>query len=124
VLAVPEQIAQLAQAQSPWAVNHLARWAASLALADQAWQAQQRDRLVSQQERLLKRLDQHHFRVLGSCAFFAIITDPDHQALFTSACEAHILLRYFPELQALRLGLPQREGDWYRLEQWMAKVKG
>ncbi len=119
VLATETQISQLADRQSPWAVNHLARWAGQQALADTAWQLRQQQSLREQAEHLRIVCHRYGFAVMAETHFFVTIRSPAHHAIWTSAAQSHILLRHFPDTQAIRIGLPRGMGDWFRLEKWM-----
>jgi cobalamin biosynthetic protein CobC len=122
VLATEEQIEQLAQKQSPWAVNHLARWAGKIALADTHWQTHQYQKLTEQSQRLKRTLERSQFTVITQTDYFVTITHHNAQLIYQSALNAHILLRHFPAFNGIRFGLPKTEGDWFRLEKWLQET--
>jgi cobalamin biosynthetic protein CobC len=122
VLSTSQQIEMLKQQQSPWAVNHLARWAGKFALADSQWQKLQSQRLQEQSQRLRALLENYNLGVMASSDYFITITHPQAEAIIQSALTHHILLRHFPAFNGIRFGLPKTEGDWLRLEKWLAVV--
>lgn len=122
VLGIEQQIQQLEQKLSPWAVNHIARWASKHALVDTTWHAQQKQRLQQHSDRLKARLDYYQWSILGSTDFFITAHSKSHVQHYHHACQHGILLRHLPDLQALRFGLPHREGDWLKFEKWLSTV--
>lgn len=122
VLADSTLLERLNGQLSPWAVSHPARWAARLALPDTAWQAQQRQRLQEQSTRLQQLLQRTGLTLLAQTDLFVTITHPQAAKLHHHASQQQLLLRHFPDLCALRFGLPHSEGDWLRLERWLAQV--
>jgi cobalamin biosynthetic protein CobC len=122
VLSTPEQIEQLRHKQSPWSVNHVARWAGQWALADTKWQRQQRLRLSDARQRLENRLSLLPAQVMGVTDYFMTLATPQAEAWYQQALKQQLLIRYFPDQNWLRLGLPKTEADWLRLERWVQAV--
>jgi cobalamin biosynthetic protein CobC len=121
-IAAPELLQRLRQAQAeavgPWPLSQPARWAARLALADRAWQAAQRQRLLAASRRLATLLQEAGLETTGT-ALFRYAATPRAAAIHEALARQGILLRRF-EAQAatpagLRFGLPGREGQWRRL---------
>jgi len=115
VFAAREWLDRLRGLLDPWAVSHPARWAARFALADHAWQARQRARLLAATARLSALLDQHALPNSGT-ALFRYAPTPRAAALYEAFARRAILLRRFDAPPALRFGLPGGEMDWQRLE--------
>lgn len=122
VCAMPAQIQQLTAYQSPWAVNHLARWAGQLALADTAWQTQQKQKLTEQSERLHRLLSRHVLNIIAYSDYFVTVCHVNAKVIVASAASHHILLRHFPAFDGIRFGLPKTEGDWFKLERWLSEM--
>ncbi|MFN3786082.1 MAG: threonine-phosphate decarboxylase CobD [Thiothrix sp.] len=107
----------IAALQGDWAVSHLARWAGQQALADQAWQQQQRARLGRAGERLHTLLQRYYGDVVQSTPLFSYLPAPHAAKIHQALAAQGILTRLFSEPAALRFGLPATETDWLRLEQ-------
>lgn len=116
VCAHPALLAQLHGVLGPWSVNAPARWVASTALAERAWQDAARQRLGTDGERLQALLAQHGLSPAGGCALFQWVCAPDAQDLHEALARQGILTRLFIESSSLRFGLPGNEADWMRLE--------
>jgi cobalamin biosynthetic protein CobC len=120
VLASPALLAQLRARLGPWSVSNPARWVATAALRDHAWQQATRQRLHAAGARLTALLEHQGFEVSGSCAHFAWMRSFQAQALWSALARQGILTRLFCEPASLRLGLPGSPQDWHRLEQALA----
>lgn len=115
-----ELLDRLADALGPWSISHPARWAARQALADRAWQAAQRERLVAGSQRLAALLS-----VIGTptgCALFQYVATPRAAELHESLARRGILVRRFENPAALRFGLPGDEDQWRRLENSLKEI--
>jgi cobalamin biosynthetic protein CobC len=100
----------------PWAVPNPARFAVKAALADSAWQAEQRLRLRDAETRLASLLRQKGWgEPVGSSLFQTVFT-PDAGTIYERFARQGILVRHFPQWSALRFGLPADEAGWQRLE--------
>lgn len=117
VWAETAHLQALAALQGDWAVSHPARWAGQQALADQAWQQQQRGRLVQAGERLHGLLQSYYGDVVQSTPLFSYLPTPHAAAIHHALAAQGILTRLFTEPAALRIGLPATETDWLRLQQ-------
>ncbi len=100
----------------PWAVSGPALFVAAEALADRAWQADMRQKLRNDAERLHALLRHAGVTVFGCTSLFCLVRDPNAQALYRHLGGHGIITRRFDERQDdLRIGLPGND-DWERLE--------
>lgn len=123
--SAPDLLARLQEALGPWAVSHPARWAARLALADRAWQAEQRTRLKAAAARLATLLHDSGLGEPTGCALFQYIVTPRAAAWHAALAQRGILARRFaaPDaLPSLRLGLPGSEDQWRRLADGLKEI--
>jgi cobalamin biosynthetic protein CobC len=97
----------------PWAVNGPGLAIMQQALLDDAWQQQQRQRLLSAQQRMQRLLDDNGYSCLASQPLF--VTLQADSRLQQRLAEQHIWSRYFAEQQRVRLGWPGTEPGWQRL---------
>ncbi|MEI5678129.1 MULTISPECIES: threonine-phosphate decarboxylase CobD [unclassified Mesorhizobium] len=105
----------------PWAVAGPALEYGIKALADTSWQTAMRDRLNDEAARLDALLARHGVIVTGGTSLFRFVKTPHAASLFTALGEKGILLRNFSwDATALRIGLPESEAEWLRLEQALA----
>ena len=122
VCAHPALLAQLHGVLGPWSVNAPARWVATAALADRAWQEAARQRLATDGARLQALLAQHGLSPADGCALFQWVRTPDAQDLHEALARQGILTRLFIETSSLRFGLPGDEIAWARLEAALSGV--
>lgn len=113
-------LSALDAALGPWSVAGPSRYGAARALADPAWQAQTRARLVQDGARLAALLTHHALRPAGGCALFAYVLTPRAGAVHRALARQGVLTRCFDEPPALRFGLPGAEADWQRLDRALA----
>lgn len=123
VLAEPTLLRSLEDWLGPWAVSGPARWVGGRCLENEPAQAQQRQQLHSNSRRLEQLLVAQGFSPTGSSAFFQWLVTEQATALHQHCAQRGILLRLFPELQGLRIGLPASEADWQRLEQCLKNFR-
>jgi cobalamin biosynthetic protein CobC len=99
----------VAALQDDWAVSHPARWAGKLALADRAWQQQQRERLQTASQHLHDWLEKRYGNPVVSTALFAYVLLTEQEALqaYEQLARQGILVRLFRQPWALRFGLPE-----------------
>jgi len=116
VCAQPTLLARLHTLLGPWTVNAPARWVASAALKDRAWQDKARQHLRADGARLQDLLAQHGLAPDGGCALFHWLHAPYAQALHEALARQGILTRLFTETSSLRFGLPCNAADWVRLD--------
>lgn len=117
VWAEVQVLQALAQLQDDWPVSHPARWAGKQALADTAWQHQQRQRLHTASRRLHTLLGQYFGERVDSTHLFAYVRLEQAAHIYQRLAQQGILTRLFPQPAALRFGLPATEGGWQRLEE-------
>lgn len=122
VCAHPAMLAQLHSLLGPWSVSAPARWVATSALADRAWQDTARQCLGTDGARLQALLAQHGLNPTGGCALFQWVRMPDAQDLHEALACQGILTRLFIESSSLRFGLPGDEIAWARLDAALSSV--
>ena len=109
VIGAPEALAGLARRVEPWGVSHPARWVGARALADDAWQAAQRERIAEGSAWLLDRLAEHMPEArLASGGLFvtACFESPDAApAWHTALARRGVLTRLGDDRRWLRFGL-------------------
>lgn len=115
VIAAPELLQGLATMLGPWTLAHPSRFAAQAALADRAWQAQQKARLRRAGEALENLLHRAGFAAVQGPDLFKTVIHPQAQDLFERCARQGVLLRCFPQWNALRFGLPANEVEASRL---------
>lgn len=120
VLAWPALLERLAATLGPWALAGPSRWAAAHALADRAWIARTRARLVRDSARLAALLTAHGLPPTGGCALFQWVCTARAGALHEALARRGILTRLFETPPSLRFGLPGPAADWRRLDQALA----
>lgn len=111
----------MAEKLGPWPVSHPARWVATQALSDTAWQAKARQQLAEASQRLgalLAPLAQESAPAVTS--LFVTLQLPLVKPLFNFLRDRGVLVRQFPEAGLLRFGLPGSEAQWKRLEEVLA----
>jgi L-threonine-O-3-phosphate decarboxylase len=123
VLAWPALLERLSAALGPWTLAGPARWAAGLALADQAWITRTQARLARDSARLARLLTAHGLPPTGGCALFQWVRTDSAHALHEALARRGILTRLFDAPASLRLGLPDSAADWRRLDQALAACR-
>ncbi|HEX8989997.1 MAG TPA: threonine-phosphate decarboxylase CobD [Rhodocyclaceae bacterium] len=106
---------RLAAAIGPWAVAHPAREAARAALADAAWQREQRERLRAASGRLERLLMDAGLGASSGTALFRYLVTPRAPEIAELLARQGVLVRSFTGPCALRFGLPGSEAEWERL---------
>jgi cobalamin biosynthetic protein CobC len=117
VHAQVELLSCLTEQLGPWSVSGPARWVATAALSDKAWQAAARLHLTEAGNRLYDLLSRYGLKPEGGCALFQWVTTPQAASLHASLASRGILTRLFKQPSSLRFGLPGREVDWQRLQE-------
>ena len=123
VLAAPDLLSPLDEHIGPWTVNGPSRHLARQLLVDQAAHERQREALRQAGERLAAVLAGHALDPSGGCALFQLLQRPDATALHEHLARQAIFTRLFPDLGALRFGLPGDESGWQRLDQGLANYR-
>ncbi|MDG4576220.1 MAG: threonine-phosphate decarboxylase CobD [Defluviicoccus sp.] len=117
VIAAPALIAQLTEAQGPWAVSGPALAIGSEALGDAGWTAAARASLARAAGRLDALLAAAGLTVIGGTDLFRLVTDADAHGLFEHLARNGILVRPFTDQPHwLRFGLPGDDAAFARLE--------
>ncbi|WP_372740251.1 threonine-phosphate decarboxylase CobD [Neptunomonas sp.] len=122
-----------------WSVSGIARWAGAISLQDYAWQSQMRQRLFAEglrltelitqclTELLTQPLQQPAFVCLSTPLFCTVDLSESHKGLaadiYQQLARQGILIRYFEQHEALRVGLPANEIAWQRLESALIELK-
>lgn len=115
VFAPTDLLAALGERLGPWPISHPSRLAAIRALADTAWQQQQRGLLPQQSARLARLLAQHGLPPTGGCALFQWARTPAAAVIHRELAAQGILTRLYHDPASLRFGLPASEPEWQRL---------
>ncbi|MGU3400725.1 threonine-phosphate decarboxylase CobD [Brucellaceae bacterium D45D] len=112
---------QIAQRLGPWAVP-----GPTLAIATHAFSHEQelqhfRARLKARRQALTSVLERARLKEIGSTELFALVENPQAEALYERLCQRHILVRKFSYAPHwLRIGLALDEAALLRLEQALA----
>jgi cobalamin biosynthesis protein CobC len=116
-------LAALGEKLGPWSVSHPARWVATQALADRAWQAAARRQLADASRRLVDLLAPLALvdAPPAACALFVTLRLPQVKPLANFLKARGILVRIYPEESLLRCGLPGDEIAWQRLAAALAE---
>lgn len=122
VLASEALLHALSTKLGPWCVNHPARYVASVALADVAWQSATREQLLQKQQRLFTLLTDQGLAPHGGCALFQWLRHEKACVIYDQLARQGILLRLFEAPYSLRFGLPENAVQWQRLEQALTFV--
>jgi len=114
-LLAAEAMLQVAQEIiGPWSVTGPSRHVAKTALEDQVWQQGTRQQLLDDSRRLAVLLTQYGLQPAGGTALFQFVLTPDAAAWHQHLARQGIWVRLFPDVPALRFGLPP-EKAWDRL---------
>lgn len=122
VLAWPELLVRLNETLGPWPVAHPACHVARLALADETWQVDERQRLARESLRLDELLGRHGLSPAGGTALFQWVKCERALAIRDGLAQKGILVRCFDSPLGLRFGLPGGEAEWVRLGQALRGV--
>jgi L-threonine-O-3-phosphate decarboxylase len=104
--AAPALLAALEEKLGPWTLSGPTRHVLAQALADRAWQAAARTRLVAAGEELAALLRRHGLPPSGGCALFQWCRHERAPELHEALARRGILVRLFAEPASLRFGLP------------------
>jgi cobalamin biosynthetic protein CobC len=115
VIAHAGLLSRLADKLGPWSVSGPARWVATAALADWAWQTEARRRVRQQGARLQELLCRYGLMPDGGCPLFRWVVTPRAAVLHETLARRGILTRLFSHPSSLRFGLPGKEDEWRRL---------
>lgn len=118
--------AMLLQAQEiigPWSIAGPSRIAARTVLEDHAWQQQTRRQLRAGSQHLANLLTQHGLQPAGDTALFQFVVTSKAAAWHQHLARQGIWVRHFPDVPALRFGLPSEDG-WHRLGTALKNFQG
>ncbi len=116
VLAEDRLLELMEEKQGPWSIAGPSRWVATEALSDQVWQSRMRRELPMAANRLAGLLTCAGLKPDGGSTLFQYVLTPEADRVADTLAKSGILIRQFPELSALRFGLPGVETQWKRLE--------
>lgn len=115
---------QLSRRLGPWAINGPALRVGAVALSDSRWQASQRKLLAAAASRLDGILINNGLSVTGGTSLFRLLTHDNAQDLYAHLLTHAIYVRRFPGRPSwLRLGLPDDEPGWARLETTLSEFR-
>lgn len=120
VIADPSLLLRLEDDLGPWSISHPARYVATQALQDSAWQRHSRTTLPSQAHRLRRLLASYGLAPVGGCDLFQWVKTPRAAELHHLLAQQAILTRLFRHPCSLRFGLPGNEPAWHALERALA----
>lgn len=115
VIAEKTVLDKLENSLGPWPIASPARFIATHALQNTAWQAATRLSLTQQSVRLNTLLKQHGLPPQGNSTLFQWLPHHNAQAVHQHLAQQGIWIRLFTDWNALRFGLPPETG-WGRLE--------
>lgn len=121
-LGGPKTIATLRALAGPWAVNGPAICVARRALADTLWQANTRERLKADAQRLDAWAATRGWALVGGTDLFRTYQTPDAPKAQSDLANAGIWTRIFPYSPTwLRMGLPGTKDHWARVEDALSR---
>ncbi len=123
VLAEAQVLHALAVMQGPWPIAAPARFVATTALRDVAWQLHARQALADAAVRLAQVLTQQGLLPAGGCALFQWVRMDDAARLHEQLAQHGILTRLFEQPASVRFGLPADEAQWQRLSRTLAEAQ-
>jgi cobalamin biosynthetic protein CobC len=110
-------LAALDDLLGPWAVSGPAQEIAIAALRDRGWQQATQTRLARDDARMRALLADHGIVAHGT-PLFHWWTEPRAEAFHEHMARRAIWVRLFPAAaRGIRVGLPQNESEWRRIEQ-------
>ena len=122
VCASPSLLDALREQLGPWTLGGPARHIVKQALADRAWHAQARVRLLQTSERLAALLAKHGSPPTAGCGLFQWCRHDDARRVHHALAQRGILTRLFDTPASLRFGLPPDEAAFERLDRALAEV--
>ncbi|MEH6824387.1 MAG: threonine-phosphate decarboxylase CobD [Motiliproteus sp.] len=130
LMATEEIRAAIAKERGPWAIPGPSAWVGCQALAATSWQAQQRQRLHGEANKLNQLLRRHlhtHASRLVQTAYFTTLFLPPApaQAIYQTLGQQGLLIRFFEPQQGLcglRFGLPATANQWRRLTESLERL--
>ena len=123
VLAETKLLQQLRDELGPWSISGPARWLATAALNDRAWQIATRAQLKQQGQRLNSLLIDYALTPDGDAALFQSIATEQAESIHEQLAEQGILTRLFTDQARIRFGLPANETEWQRLQKALSQLR-
>jgi len=124
VCAWPELLSRIECALGPWGIAHPARWVATRALGDRAWQARMRRALQARSQRLSGLLLAYGLSPSGGTALFQWVETAQARPWQTALARQGVLVRAFDTPPSLRFGVPATEAQWQQLHSALESVQG
>ncbi len=115
LLAEPALLNRAQELLGPWCVAGPSRFAATLALADTAWQNNTRSHLLNNSQKLAALLTNYGLTPMASTSLFQFVSTVEARVWQHHLAQKGIWVRLFQEDSALRFGLLP-EHAWSRLE--------
>lgn len=112
----------LRESLGPWTVSGPARWVATRALLDRAWQERTRVLIHRQGAKLAALLSRCQLPPDGGCGLFQWVVHPRAREMRDLLARQGILVRCFDEPSSLRFGLPGGEEEWRRVEGALSRL--
>lgn len=122
VYAEPAITDALSARLGPWSLSTPARYIMAKALKDSLWQASAMERLRRNSERLDGLLQEIGLPASTGTLLYRYLEHPDARAMADFLAGRGILVRYFDEPTALRIGLPGDAFEWERLERTLGHL--
>lgn len=115
LLSKQTQLNKLQEELGPWTINGASRFIAKQALSDKTWQQNTRVQLAENSQRLAILLERYGLTPRAGTALFQYVQTNSAEIWQRHLAKQGILVRLFPEIPALRFGLPTGDG-WDKLE--------
>lgn len=122
VCASPDLLHALREQLGPWTLSGPSRHVLQQALADRAWQAQARTRLLQTSARLAALLSAHGWQPTAGCGLFQWCRREDALHAHRALAQRGILTRLFETPASLRFGLPPDDAAFARLDQALREI--
>lgn len=122
VCASPALLEAFREQLGPWTLSGPARHVVKQALADRAWHAHARVRLLQTSERLASLLAKHAWPSTAGCGLFQWCRHDDASHVHRALAQRGILTRVFDTPASLRFGLPPDEAAFERLDRALVEV--
>ncbi|MCK5354148.1 MAG: threonine-phosphate decarboxylase, partial [Methyloprofundus sp.] len=123
VLAEPAILTPLNELLGPWALSNPSRFICTHALRDKAWQAQTRQQLQQQSQRLHGLLSQYQLIPTGSTQLFQWLQTQYAAEIHQQLAQQAVFTRLFSQPASLRFGLPANELEWRHLQQALQSLE-
>jgi L-threonine-O-3-phosphate decarboxylase len=122
VCASSDLLHVLREQLGPWTLSGPSRHVLQHALADCAWQAQARTRLLQTSERLAALLSARGWQPTAGCGLFQWCRRDNAQQIHRALAQRGILTRLFETPASLRFGLPPDDAAFERLDKALSEI--